>query len=52
MGLTRADLLELDPETVRASAECYGLDVDDLTDDQVLTDFAEFLDDMGCIAGE
>ena len=44
MGLTRADILEFDAETLRATAECHGLDCDELTDDQVLTEFADLLD--------
>ena len=44
MGLTRADILELDTEVLRATAECHGLDCDELTDDQVLTEFADLLD--------
>ena len=44
MGLTRADLLDYSPEEVRATAECHGLDCDELTDDQVLTEFADLLD--------
>lgn len=45
-SITRADILDWDAETVRGTAICYGLDVDDLTDDQVLTEFSDFLDDL------
>ena len=50
MGLTRSDLLEMDSEAVRETAECHGLDCDDLTDDQVLTEFADMLDTFEALA--
>jgi hypothetical protein len=52
MTLTRADLVDLDAETVRDTAACYGLDCDNLTDDQVFTEFADLLDSLGAIHGE
>ena len=44
MGLTRADILEFDTEVLRETAECHGQNCDELTDDQVLTEFADLLD--------
>jgi hypothetical protein len=44
--LTRADILDWDSETLRDTAACHGLDVDDLDDAEVFTAFAEFLDDL------
>ena len=52
MTLTRADLVDLDPETIRETAACYGCEVDDLTDDEVFTVFADWLDLLGAIHGE
>jgi hypothetical protein len=52
MALTRADLTGMDPEQIRDTAACYGLDCGDLTDDELFTEFADYLDDMGVLHGE
>jgi hypothetical protein len=52
MALTRADLVGMDPEQIRDTAACYGLSADDLTDDELFTEFADYLDDMGVLHGE
>jgi hypothetical protein len=52
MALTRADLTGMDPEQIRDTAACYGLSADDLTDDELFTEFADYLDDMGVLHGE
>lgn len=46
MTLTRADLIDLDPEVIRDTALCYGLDGDDMADDELFNAFAELLDDQ------
>ena len=45
-GITRADLIDWDSETLRAAATCYGLDVSDLSDDDARLAFGEYLDDL------
>jgi hypothetical protein len=45
-GITRADILDWDADTLRDTAACYGLDVSDLSDDDAFAAFAEFLDDL------
>lgn len=45
-SITRADLTDWDIESVRETAQCYGLDLDDLPDDQAVSEFADYLDDL------
>lgn len=44
MELSRADLLDMDPETLRGTAACYGIEVEELNDDQLFTELADLLD--------
>ena len=46
MSITRADLVEMDPEAIRDAALCYGLDVDGLSDDDAFAAFGDYLDDL------
>lgn len=46
MDLDRADLLDMDPETLRGTAACYGIEVEELDDDQLFTELADLLDDL------
>ena len=44
-----ADLADLDAETLRDTAACYGLDVTDLSDDDARAAFGEYLDDLAAL---
>ena len=46
MELDRAALLDMDPETLRGTAACYGLEADELNDDELFCVFADLLDDL------
>jgi hypothetical protein len=52
MTLSRADLVGMSPAQIRDTAACYGLDCDDLSDDQVFAEFSDYLDDLGVMQGE
>jgi hypothetical protein len=45
-GITKADLIDWDSETLRDTAACYGFDLGDLSDDDARAAFGEFLDDL------
>ena len=50
--LSRAELLQMDPEVLLATAACHGLEVEGRTASAVLDDLADFLDDFRAMAGE
>ena len=51
--LSRADLLQMDPEALLATAECHGLDgLDELSGPEVLEALDELLDGFRAMAGE
>jgi hypothetical protein len=52
MTLTRADLVDLGPDELRDTAACYGLSADDLSDDELFSEFADYLDDLEALHGE
>ena len=41
--LSRHQLLSMDPETLRASAECHGLDLSECPDRELVDAFDEWL---------
>ena len=42
--LSRHQLLAMDVEVLRATAECHGLDVEGLADRQLVDEFDDYLD--------
>ena len=42
--LSRGQLLSMDAEALRATAECHGLDVDGVADSQLVDEFDDFLE--------
>ena len=51
-GITKADLIDFDAETLRDTAACYGLEVEQLSDDDARALFGDFLDDMEALIHE
>lgn len=49
--LTRADLIEMDEETLLGTAECHGVEVEGRTVDEVFQEFADQLDTFASLAG-